>query len=210
MMEKDINQIAVLCDRNTKPCNFFTAEEVIIYLKDNEWGKARTIAISRAETESISQIRRAAQQLAGQILPCTIIAALELTGIPYAVFDSSGFQIFSIAELSDEVLDGIIEDVAQADQTAMLQVKVRQHMRPVKTGPTGYYYMDLIMLQTENPEISTKMALADFLANTPFMMLTLRCHHVPPWIQKAGTYTIDIKQAENATIAHIQNMTCRE
>ena len=209
-MENEIKQIAVLSDRFSKPSDFFTAEEVCIYRNDHGWRKERTIAVSRAVTESITQIRRDAQQLAEQILPCKIIAASELSGIPYAVFDAAGFRIFEISELSDNVLDGILEDVVQAEQSTMLQVKVRQQMRPIETETAGFYYMDLIMLQTENPEISTKMALADFLENTPFMMLTLRCNHVPPWIQKTGTYTINTKEADNATIAHIQNKICRE
>lgn len=209
-MENDSKQIALLSDRHSKPGDFFTVEKVSIYRNDHGWKKERTIAVSHAETESIAQIRRDVQHLAEQILPCTIVAARELSGIPYAVFDAAGFRIFTIADLSDDILDCILEDVAQAEQTAKLHLQARQQMRPIKTSPAGYYYLDLIMLQTENPEISTKMALADFLENTPFMMLTLRCNHVPPWIQKTGTYTINTKNADNATIAYIQNKICRE
>lgn len=210
MMENAYNQIAVLSGGQSTPSDFFTADDISIYRKDNGWKKDRTIAVTHADTESITQTRRDVQQLAEQILPCTIIAAREISGIPYAVFDAAGFRIFTIAELSDDVLNSIIEDVAQAEQTAKLQAQARHQMRPIKTSPAGYYFLDLIMLQTENPEISTKMALADFLENTPFMMLTLRCNHIPPWIQKTGSYTIETKQADSATIAYIQNKICRE
>ncbi|MDR2615541.1 MAG: hypothetical protein LBC28_03070, partial [Oscillospiraceae bacterium] len=54
----------------------------------------------------------------------------------------------------------------------------------------GEYSFDLAALQAERPEISSKTALRDWLDNTPFTRLRLRCRHTPPWIAGSGKYDI--------------------
>lgn len=200
--------IAVLTDRHGNPCDYFEAEALMIYREDVLWKKERVVNMTREEKRSVAQIRKDVQLLIEQISPCNIIVARDLSGIPYAAFDMSGFQIFTIQTLSDEILSEIVEEVFAADREVNLQVRIRHKLGPVEMEAAGNYYMDLVMLQNENPDITTKMALADFLAHTPFLALTIRCDHVPPWIRKSGEYTIHTRQDNGSTLAVIQKNIC--
>jgi hypothetical protein len=45
---------------------------------------------------------------------------------------------------------------------------------PVETDTPGVFRLDLIRLQRERPDVSSKMALKDFLGTTPFYELHLK------------------------------------
>ena len=207
-MEPSDQKIAVLTDQYGKPTDFPAAYELILFAKDMTWHKEQVLTVSSMEMNSIAKIRSEAQNLIRQIAPCTIIAARDISGIPYAVFDLAKFRIFTILDINDEVLDGILADIAESEER--VKESVRHQTTPTETDLAGYYYMDLVTLQTENPDISSKMALADFLKKTPFMELTLRCGHVPPWIEKTGAFTIHTQQTGSEITARIKKKLCRE
>jgi len=65
------------------------------------------------------------------------------------------------------------------------------------------FSLDLIALQNECPEVSSKKAMADFLENTPFLELHLVCKHIPPWIENSGKYNIKAQNIDGAVSAVI-------
>jgi hypothetical protein len=106
------------------------------------------------------------------------------------VFDRAGLHIFEIGGISDGVFDGIVEDLRGADAAAAAKAAIVRDARPVETSTPGVYFLDLVALQKECPEVSSKKAMMDFLKDTPLLELRLVCKHIPPWIENSGSYNV--------------------
>ena len=127
-----------------------------------------------------------------------------MLGIPFCVVDSFGFKIFSINELNNDCLDGIVEDIESSNMIEKMKKQIVENAMPVETETEGIFYLDLVLLQTECPEISSKKALKDFLNTTPFLELQLLCNHIPPWLEN-GEYEISSqKTPDKKTFATIR------
>ncbi|MFA9380069.1 MAG: Fe-only nitrogenase accessory AnfO family protein, partial [Acetanaerobacterium sp.] len=88
--------------------------------------------------------------------------------------------IFEIDAVTDEMLNGIAHDVADAD--AQTNASYAGAIAPTPSDGDGRYFLDLIALQNEHPEVSSKQVLLPFLESTPFFQLDLVCTHLPPWL----------------------------
>jgi hypothetical protein len=194
----------VFTNKESGICDFFEAGRFLIFEKRaDKWE-----VTGKPEFESIipsnpAQTRKMTGELLRLIDGCDIIAGGLLVGIPYSVFDMAGKHIFQINEVNDTVLDGIIKDIQNANAQRDLKEKIITEARPVETATPGVYLLDLIALQNECPEVSSKKAMADFLENTPFLELRLTCKHIPPWIENSGKYNIQAQNSGDAVNAVI-------
>lgn len=192
-MDSKYSKIAVFADETGAPDDYYTAKSIDIYIHNelsNEWQNLKSIQLEPISASSVAQIRKETQQRMSLMGDCSIVAAKELSGIPFSVLDMAGFGIFIMDQLSQANLSGIIDDINALNQEEQIKAELLKNAAPVELED-GFYYMDLIELQKECPEISSKAALKDFLENTPFMELKLRCAHVPPWIEKTDAFEID-------------------
>lgn len=197
-------KIAVFTDGNRSPADFYSAKAIDIYEKRESWFPERTEILSPVSAETVAQIREEATRRRKLIDDCSIIAAKEISGIPFAVFDMARYGIFTVSRISEEILDGMAEDVSEAVQESRGN---QDAVRPYEVSGSGSYELDLIALQTRHPEITSKMALADFLENTPFLDLRLRCTHLPPWILKKEELRLQ-KTADDEYV--IMKKQCRQ
>jgi len=189
-------KIAVFTDENKALCDFFEAGKFLIYEKQEKWEVTGESGFEKITPSTPSKTRTATAELLQLIKGCEIIAGGTLVGIPYSVFNMAGVHIFEISEISDDVFDGIIADI---ENNIASSKKNAENSKPTETDTPGVYKLDLISLQSENPNISSKKALADFLENTPFLELRLICKHIPPWLENSGKYNI-ISQNNEAII----------
>jgi hypothetical protein len=102
------------------------------------------------------------------------------------------------------VLDGIEADVLDSFTEQNIKEKIIKEARPVSTETEGIYYLDLVLLQTECPDVSSKKAMKDFFSNTPFLELHLICRHLPPWIEGDETLKIDAQPKDGNVYAIIR------
>ena len=199
-----MSKIAVYTDKDSKICDFFDACVFLIFEKKAcKWEIKGKPEFKKIMPSNPAQTRKMTGELLPLIEDCDIIAGGLLVGIPYSVFDMAGKHIFQINEINDAVFDDIIKDIQNADAQRNLKEKIITEARPVETSTPGVYSLDLIALQNECPEVSSKKAMADFLENTPFLELRLTCRHIPPWIENSGKYNIQAQDSNGAVNAVI-------
>jgi len=192
-----MSKIAVFTDENRALCDFFEACKFLFYEKKDKWEVTGEADFERITPSSPAKTRKAVSDLLPLINGCEIIAGGTLVGIPYSVFNIAGLHIFEIGEIADAVFDGITEDI---ESNIASRKKSAENSKPVETDTPGVYALDLIALQSEFPEISSKKAMADFLENTPFLELRLICKHVPPWIENSGKYNVAARDNNEVVI----------
>ncbi len=149
--------------------------------QDGAWQMVQEIPYDAAACTTSEDIRSSVRSLILELGDCSVVVARRLQGLPYHVFDRMGFQIFEAETLSDALLTAIFIDISDAEQKRLKE--------PVPTAPMpmderGRYRLDLIALQEQHPEISSKQALRPFLQSTPFYELHLVCSHLPPWLEE--------------------------
>jgi len=197
-------KIAVFTDRSSEICDFFDASRFLFYKKNTDkWAVTGEAEFEKIIPSSPAKTRKMTEALLPLIDGCDIIAGGTLVGIPYSVFDMAGKHIFQIKEINENILDEIVNDIKDADVQKNLKEKIIKEARPVETGTPGVYSLDLIALQIECPEVTSKKAMADFLENTPFLELHLLCKHIPPWIENSGKYNIQTNNKNDAVSAVI-------
>ena len=197
-------KIAVFTDKASGLCDFFSANRFIIYEKQTDkWTITGEADFERIIPSSPMRTRKMTEELLPLIDGCHIIAGGTLVGIPYSVFDMSGKHIFQINVINDTIFDEIVNDIKNADAQRNLKERIIKEARPVETATPGVYSLDLIALQIECPEVTSKKAMADFLENTPFLELQLICKHIPPWIENSGKYNIQAQNKDGAVSAVI-------
>jgi len=204
-----MSRIAVFTGKDSQVCDFFDAERFLIY----ERGKTGWEAISETSFEKIvpsnpSLTRKQTQELLPLIEDCDVLAGGALVGIPFSVFDRAGLHIFEIGAINDTIFDGIIEDINSADAEAAAKEKIIRETKPVETSTPGVYFLDLIALQKECPEVTSKKAMMDFLKDTPLLELRLVCKHIPPWIENSGLYNVKITSEKDGAVEAVITKKC--
>jgi len=199
-----MSKIAVFTDKASNLCEFFEAVRLVIYEKQTDkWAITGEADFERIIPSNPAKTRKMTEELLPLLDGCHIIAGGPLVGIPYSVFDRAGMHIFQINVINDNILDEIVNDIKNADVQNNLKEKIIKEARPVETATPGIYSLDLVALQTECPEVTSKKAMADFLENTPFLELHLICRHIPPWIENSGKYNIQARYKDGAVSAVI-------
>jgi Fe-only nitrogenase accessory protein AnfO len=199
-----MSKIAVIANNNSEVCDFFEASKFLIYEKQaDKWTVTGTLEFEKIVPSVPAQTRKMTEKLLPLIESCNIIAAKSLVGIPYSVFDMAGLHIFQIESVNDAVFDDILKDIQNAAAQANLKERIIAEARPVETDTPGVFLLDLIALQNECPEVSSKKAMAEFLETTPFLELHLTCKHIPPWIENSGKYEIKAQNKDGAVSAVI-------
>jgi len=187
-----MERIAVAMNGETLAASFYEADHVVVYGRSGTWGKSEEIVMPEFDITAPKVLRAQVAIAAERISACgcQIIAGADISGIAFASLDRAGFKIFTIAELTEDTLNSILSDI-EADVPAAVNTA------PRALGCVGEYELDLVQLQMEHPEISSKMALKSWLTETPFTMLRLRCRHVPPWIIAQGFKITETPDSEN-------------
>lgn len=191
-------------NKESELCEFFNADKFMIFEKrSDKWEAAGEREFERIMPSTPAKTRKMTEALLPLVDGCNVMAGGLLVGIPYSVFDRAGLHIFQIHTVDDAVLDGIVKDIQDAAADRNLKEKIIKEARPVETGTPGVFSLDLIALQSECPEVTSKKAMADFLENTPFLELHLTCKHMPPWIENSGKYDIQAQNKDGAVSAVI-------
>jgi hypothetical protein len=204
-----MNKIAVFANEDSKLCDFFEASRFSLFERTGAgWEKTREANFEKIVPSAPASTRKNTEALLPLIEGCNILAGGALVGIPFSVFDRAGLHIFEIGEINSETFDGIAEDLCNADAAAAAKEAIIRDARPVETSTPGVYFLDLIALQKECPEISSKKAMMDFLKDTPFMELRLVCRHIPPWIESSGVYKVQTLGNEGGAVQAVITKRC--
>jgi len=205
-----MSRIVVFTNARHEIVDFFDASLFATYERTpaGTWEIIHTAPFEPIQPSNPTTTRKSMQALLPLVECGDIIAGGALVGIPFTVFDRAGFHIFAIESISDQVFDGIIEELRGAETEAAHKAKIISDARPVETGTPGVYYLDLVALQKECPEVTSKQAMQDFLQNTPLVELRLICKHIPPWIENAGCYTVTVTGAQDGAVHAVITRKC--
>jgi hypothetical protein len=204
-----MNKIAVFTNKDSKLCDFFEAERFLIFERTpTGWEKKGEVSFEKIVPSDPALTRKNTEALLPLIEGCNVLAGGALFGIPFAVFDRAKLHIFEIGAIDDEVFAGIAEDLCNADAEAAAKEAIIRDAKPVETSTPGVYFLDLIALQKECPEISSKKAMMDFLKDTPFLELRLVCKHIPPWIENSGVYNVQVISENDGAVQAVITRRC--
>ena len=188
-------------------CDFFEAERFLIFERGSEgWKAVGETDFSKIVPATPAMTRKKTEELLPLIKDCKVLAGGALAGIPFSVFDRAGLHIFEIGGINGETFDGIIADLRNADAEASAREAIIRDAKPIETATPGVYFLDLIALQSECPEISSKKAMADFLKRTPFLELRLVCKHIPPWIE--NSYNVRAVNRDDGAVQAVITRRC--
>ena len=153
-----------------------TQRFVLYQRKEAQWQQVEMYAAQ--QTSGVEALRNIIVALADRF-ECRVIVSQKVVGIAYQTLNKSGYEIFEAEAVTDELLDGIIQDIlsAQAAQDSPPQ-------EPVSPQNDGNYFFDLTRLQKAHPEVSSKQALRGFMQDSAFLSLELVCDHLPPWMEE--------------------------
>lgn len=166
------------------------------------WSLVETLQFDPVRTESIQVLRAQMHAIEKMLEPKEVVAVADIAGIPFTVLDQAGHCIFTITDKKEETLDGIYAVIWASDEKARRREEMILNACPVETNTPGIYELDLVTLQRECPEVSSKKALKDFLKNTPFLELRIQCAHMPPWLEQEQQY--ECKSSNMDGVVHVR------
>lgn len=201
-------KIAVfLKDGNLAP--FMECNMGYIYEKGKDgWSLGDTASFSPIPAGTVRETRMGMKEVLPLAGEADAICCGEITGIPFAEFDRAGYCIFSIDAVNDRTLDGILEDMEASDEKKRIREEIIKNARPAETEEPGIYVLDLIMLQKECPEISSKKALREFLDTVPFLELRIDCAHIPPWLEREERFELKSQSGTGAVHVVLTKKQC--
>lgn len=180
-----------------------------VYEKQGEaWNMVHTVSFSPLQSITVRELREETTKIISMIGEAEAVVCREITGIPFSVFDKSGYCIFLTDKISQDTLDGIIGDIEESDEKKRQKEEMIKNASPVETSTPGVYYLNLKELQEQCPDISSKKALTAFLSETPFLELHVICAHVPPWLERDSSYDKKVLSEEGETHLVITRKQC--
>ena len=206
-----MSRIAVFVNKDSQICDFFDAERFLIFERgetEKKWEAISKTNFEKVMPSNPALTRKSTEALLPLIEGCDVLAGGALVGIPFSVFDRAGLHIFEIGAVGDEVFDGMVEDVQSADAAIVAREKIIREAKPVETSTPGVYFLDLIALQKECPEVTSKKAMMDFMKDTPFLELRLVCKHIPPWIENSGLYNVQVTSDKDGEVQAVITRKC--
>ncbi|WP_394525321.1 Fe-only nitrogenase accessory AnfO family protein [Lacrimispora sp. JR3] len=203
-----MDQIAVF-KRDEKMEAFLHCNRVEIYEKQDEtWLLVKTVSFPPVKGNTVKELRQETENIAVYAEDAKAILCKEITGIPFSVFDKKGYGIFCTEEAGEETFEGVITELKESDEKKRMKEEMIRNARPVETGTPGIYHLNLLDLQKECPEVSSKKALVSFLKQTPFLELHLICAHIPPWLEHDSTLEKKVRLQDGVSYVTITKKQC--
>ncbi|MDR1815795.1 MAG: hypothetical protein LBR00_03810 [Clostridiales Family XIII bacterium] len=184
-----MDSIAVFVDKAGAPAlpEEAVAIRVAAAAEGGAWRTEKTVPAA-LDFGGPGPLNKSLRALVAELGGCRIVLAKAIAGIPYHVFVHSGFEVYESEDASDETLTAILEEARALAETAraaeagdLAEDPEGVPTSPQPTSVCGVYYLDLTRMQKAHPEVTTKMALKDFLRKD-FQELRLAFSHVPPWL----------------------------
>lgn len=136
-------------------------------------------------------IRRKEYKLYGKALrkpfvrmgTCKVIVGREISGLPYNVLDTAGFKIFQMEGLADSFLE-IVHSILKQDTVLCVNDESipETFITPENNENDGNYIINLIDIQKNHSQVTSKQILMPILKKSQFYELEIICSHIPPWV----------------------------
>lgn len=204
-------KIVLSVDAQENLCSFMKAHYLkpIKQIKDNQWQSEDLIPLNLT-VENTEELRANTKEAISLIQDCNILVSQGITGIPYHVFDKMGYAIFEATSYDNNLLNEIILEVEKNREE--LKEDSLLPRQPIEITD-GYYFLDFFLLEKKHPELTTKQVLLPFFDTTPFMSLSIRISHLPPWLEfgeYAQKFDIMTKNLDEAIMVILSPKSCEQ
>jgi Fe-only nitrogenase accessory protein AnfO len=174
--------IAVMVDSGEQAISFDETGFVKLYgNRSGMWKVTKEMVFGINDLLSIAEIRERIRKMVKALAGCRIFVAAEVTGVPYAILEGMGFNIWKMQGAPAKFLDYIAANEARQRQSAL---RPAEKPAPVETERKGCYFIDLKTLLEKDSTLTSKQVLLPFLQNVDFKELEVICGHVPLWFAK--------------------------
>jgi Fe-only nitrogenase accessory protein AnfO len=174
-------EIGVLLDEKNNVVSFNEGGIIKIYSKKGEeWIELSKIYFSIDQSKGLKEVRKNIRDMVDKLGNCKVFAAEDVTGLPYTILESMGFNIWRVSGGPEDFLDYIEENEKQViyEKPSLPDIPT-----PIEKDEKGYYYIDLRKVMEHNERVTSKQVLLPFFHNTDFLELEIDCTHVPPWFE---------------------------
>lgn len=178
-------KIAVVENSDGKTSSVFEPGWIAIYSDSSEkWAELGRFENPLHEAEGIAGIRRALLGIVDKLKDCKVIAASEISGVAFSIFEAAGFEIFTVEADYADILDSIKNEMNEASKEVPNAKTADIHFYLKRGMNSGDYFLDLQEMMAENPQLTTKSILLPYLKEGDFARLDVVCSHVPPWFDR--------------------------
>jgi Fe-only nitrogenase accessory protein AnfO len=141
----------------------------------------KTIALEMNEQMNIPEVRMNLKKAVAGLDDCKIFLSGEVKGVPYAILEGMGFNIWK----SEGSVFEQLEYVAMKETEAAEESK-KPKPAPVPVGDIrdGYYRINLVEVLDKHQQLTSKQVLIPFMEKTAFQKLEIFCDHPPRWFAK--------------------------
>ena len=142
-------RITVVEDNNGKTCSIFNHGWVVTYSNEfGKWAEINRFENPVPKAQGIAGVRAALNEAVDGIKG-KVIVALEIPGIAFSVFESAGFESYTVDAQAADVLEPVKAETEaakakQEKKPADIQSYLQQGKRP------GEYFLDLHKMLGEN------------------------------------------------------------
>jgi hypothetical protein len=126
---------------------------------------------------SLKDYAAALDKLIADMGNCRVIVGRKISGAAYYRLDSHGFCICEMDAFSADLLPGLAAKIAVKDENPAISLD------PVVVNEAqGIYLLDLHLIQSKFPDMSSKKVLKPIIEKFTFKELEVVCGHFPPWL----------------------------
>lgn len=173
-------RIAAYVNRAGEAAGFYEEGLLRLYERqDGEWSIVGESPLRLRPDAPLGEVRARVREAASGIGPCGVFIASEVKGVPYAILEGMGYNIWkSEGKVEDQL--GYVAD--REEQAIREKREKRPAPLPVGDLRDGNYRIDLMEVQANDSRFSTREILIPFLESATFNALEIICDHPPRWL----------------------------
>jgi len=203
-------KIALTVDNENDLCTFAAAKYLKILDKTNGTWQCEKLLPLDLNAINTTELRTKIRNIIDSIPECKILLSADISGIPYYIFDKMGFAIFESPSETQEILNEIITETKNNQKELASETAIPCTPTEITDG---CYFLDYVLLESKYPEMTTKKVLLPFLETKPFISLSVRLSHLPPWLEfgeYANKMEISTTKESEGVLVNIRHKLCGE
>jgi Fe-only nitrogenase accessory protein AnfO len=143
------------------------------------WTTKVAIALDMNEQMNIPEVRMNLKKAVAALGDCKIFLSGEVKGVPYAILEGMGFNIWKSEGSVFEQLEYVAEKETEAVEESK---KPKPAPLPVGDIRDGFYRINLADVLDKHQQLTSKQVLLPFMEKTAFQKLEILCDHPPRWL----------------------------
>ncbi|HSQ40851.1 MAG TPA: Fe-only nitrogenase accessory protein AnfO [Fibrobacteraceae bacterium] len=173
-------RIATYVDADGNVTTFYQPGKIFLYEQiSGIWTKIKKIPLDLNLEMSLPEVRVRLRAMVPQLDDCKVFLAGDVKGLPYAILEGMGFNIWKSSGSVLEQLDYVAQKEFEASEEAK---KPKPMPLPVGDPRDCNYRINLAEVLNSDSNLTSKQILIPFLEKEYFNRLEIICEHPPRWM----------------------------